>query len=646
MAVIQALRHTHPSDPVTVYIDNTGVVQTTQKWTDDDPRARLKQGGRAIWNRIQGMEAARLYWGGETTYKWIHSHVDKVERRQWKKEWAHKCACGGGGIGMCEPRHWHHQGNEEADEAATEGLNMERPTEAQLQCTFGEETWHLHHKGAVLQSHVGDSMTKELQRIRVKEMRERATKENLSKAQAWLSRREESDPSVVAFLAKDPKNSVRFTIRAWTGTLCTYKEEAKKAEKLGTKNEVYGDLLQGGRCRCCSKGVVEDEAHVWSCPGRQQIRDDFWRLQEAEVDDENADELEAAKQGWGQEMEGTEWQPWWASLGMVPKKVMLRLENDRAHSARAMLKNLARERLRLAKEMWDKRNETTLEWEKQKGIKDKKTAAAKRGWTFVGPRLGRRGRPRRAQEDLTSAAYVESRVRKDEKARLCSIFGVREGEERYAKWSKIRTARKRQESRLARAKGEGAGTDVTPWTTKTTVRFTQKKQPGAVMSKRLRQNQRRAEPACGACAVAGCDEPGTTTGRTCTRGERRCSNHRLIPCIGGLTACKCKLEREGTVGGRSRTEELRIRRGTVIRLKTDEEGVEDPWIEGTVRSITYAKRKPGVRYGQEHRKYEVDVREGQGAHMRADAPPIELWTVTTATLRRGGGWIIRDPADS
>ena len=53
MALLQALRNTHPLTPVDVYIDNGGVVATTNKRHHRDVRARMRQGGRAIWNRIE-----------------------------------------------------------------------------------------------------------------------------------------------------------------------------------------------------------------------------------------------------------------------------------------------------------------------------------------------------------------------------------------------------------------------------------------------------------------------------------------------------------------------------------------------------------------------------------------------------------------
>ena len=65
MALLQALRNTHPLTPADVHIYNGGVVATTNKRHHRDVRARMRQGGRALWNRIEG---ATTHTQGSTGY--------------------------------------------------------------------------------------------------------------------------------------------------------------------------------------------------------------------------------------------------------------------------------------------------------------------------------------------------------------------------------------------------------------------------------------------------------------------------------------------------------------------------------------------------------------------------------------------------
>ena len=80
------LRGVHPTQDVPVYIDNNGVLRNWDRGREDDPRGRLQQGGRALWNRILGMKRYRADrdQGGNTTPVWVHSHVDDKDRRERK----------------------------------------------------------------------------------------------------------------------------------------------------------------------------------------------------------------------------------------------------------------------------------------------------------------------------------------------------------------------------------------------------------------------------------------------------------------------------------------------------------------------------------------------------------------------------------
>jgi len=94
-------------------------------------------------------ELSRQIFHTRTDIKWIHSHADDVQRRKWKPDASHTCACGGikleDGSLACDPAHPHHIGNQLADELATLALgdedidiNSARPFESPV---MGEEDW-------------------------------------------------------------------------------------------------------------------------------------------------------------------------------------------------------------------------------------------------------------------------------------------------------------------------------------------------------------------------------------------------------------------------------------------------------------------------------------------------------------------------
>ena len=135
MALLQVLRGVHPSEDITVYIDNDGVILNWDKGRGDDPRGRLQQGGRAVWNRLMGIKRYRAEQGGATRLVWVHSHVDDKERRERKPRKGvapppnpKLCACGGDKKGHCIPSHHAHVGNDLADSLAEGGKHMKRAT--------------------------------------------------------------------------------------------------------------------------------------------------------------------------------------------------------------------------------------------------------------------------------------------------------------------------------------------------------------------------------------------------------------------------------------------------------------------------------------------------------------------------------------
>ena len=66
MALLQGLRSIHPAQDCEIFIDDTGVVDTWDKETRNNPGARLDRTGRAPWNMIQLLKRAGQRAGSRT----------------------------------------------------------------------------------------------------------------------------------------------------------------------------------------------------------------------------------------------------------------------------------------------------------------------------------------------------------------------------------------------------------------------------------------------------------------------------------------------------------------------------------------------------------------------------------------------------
>lgn len=313
MALLQVLRGVHPTQDVTVYIDNNGVLQNWDRGRGDDPRGRLQQGGRAVWNRILGMKRYRADQGGATTLVWVHSHVDDKDRRERKPKKGEgkgdtppmQCACGGNEKGHCIPEHHAHVGNELADSLAEGGKHMKQGHLLVREATFkGQGQWVDREKGQGKVQTLGKGGSQQLHRLageeRVvlrknrddnqayqggirkalkqvcQERRFRGLEEGGSKrGRAWEKAREKGEGGIRRKLCKQRDGSDRFRVRAWADVLPTYEGIAKKAGSGGVNpyREVYGEGFTG-ECQCCGAGQVEDSAHVFQhCTGGQEGRD-------------------------------------------------------------------------------------------------------------------------------------------------------------------------------------------------------------------------------------------------------------------------------------------------------------------------------------------------------------------------------------
>ena len=143
-AILQALLHTNPHDPLQMYCDNQGCVDTWEK--EGGTQQHHKMNNRAIWNRIYNMKDMRRELGTPTTMHWIQSHVQSEQKRTSNRS-NRQCACRKGSTRKeCttpgDLEHWMHEGNDKADELAKGTIDME-PINCIEEVARGEEEFIL-----------------------------------------------------------------------------------------------------------------------------------------------------------------------------------------------------------------------------------------------------------------------------------------------------------------------------------------------------------------------------------------------------------------------------------------------------------------------------------------------------------------------
>jgi ribonuclease HI/endonuclease/exonuclease/phosphatase family metal-dependent hydrolase len=128
MAILMALTNVHPRDPVVMYCDNQGCVDTWNKVVMGDTPVTLDAAcNRAMWSRVRQLVSYRRDVGTTTKLLWIHSHVDDGDRATDTKS-KYTCACRQGHRTECatassDPAgtRWMHAGNDTADSLAKAG---------------------------------------------------------------------------------------------------------------------------------------------------------------------------------------------------------------------------------------------------------------------------------------------------------------------------------------------------------------------------------------------------------------------------------------------------------------------------------------------------------------------------------------------
>lgn len=567
MALLQALRRTHPETRANIFIDNAGVVQTVSKDNWNNPRGRQTQGGRAVWNRIHALLATR----NETNIQWIHSHVDSKERRKWKENNKMVCACGGQGKRECDPEHQHHKGNERADKLAGDAIKKKIPKELQLQCLYGDETYHLVRGGIACQGNSVDVCNDAIMQDRIQDMQ---TEKAGKKANEWASRYTLASMHPTKNMASLKDVSTRFRVRMWVDNLPTYKNEAKKCQEGGIKHQLYGDSLEGGKCRCCHNEIETMHHLAMECQNEdlREIRDRTKMNIDAEWNREDL-QTEWEKITWMDEHQQYEgWKTEWAHTGMVPEEAyhkLTRVCSKHTQSiAMACIKETAAIQLKGTQEIWAKRNEIKQGWEKEVGIDTRRAELGRQQWKRRGnSEPGQKGKMKLPITNLKDSHYKETRMARERLEELTIELGAAKAREEMETW----TENRKVEKRLARAKTTQGKATIQTFTSQG-MRYPRTKSKTKQLSRHLRRYPKADTN--NTCTAANCDKPAVRLAMGCRRRDRRCQEHYMWSCRGKMTRCSCQTEENKTTEEKKQAEKS-LRQGDWIAINTD-----DGWVEG------------------------------------------------------------------
>jgi len=266
-AVLRALMAVNTHTDVNIYIDNLGVVQKAEGLADQGSRTtcRSKLTGRSTWRRILSLMHHRNESGAHTNYVWIHSHVDDPSRIGWNDKWLRPCGCGGITVNNrkeCDPEHKHHVGNALADELATEALDLPTSCDALDDPMNGEEDYHLRVRGEHVQSNIGDAIKNQqidaiLESFKASVDTDTGATRGAKNLEEWQCRWHVSCPAVNKKLMRNLDTSRRFRLKLWSGALPTYSNIHKRTHPHTSAHIVYGDEIEGGKCRACDMAVEE-----------------------------------------------------------------------------------------------------------------------------------------------------------------------------------------------------------------------------------------------------------------------------------------------------------------------------------------------------------------------------------------------------
>ena len=453
-ALLAALCSAPAVMPMHIYIDNLGVVQRWDKNKKEDTRGRAKDKARAIWNRIEHMRGYREAWGTKTRIAWVHSHVDEDKEKEGNEKEEKKaargshpplqCACGAP-KGECDVNHPHHRGNDMADAEAKQGMNSQDNTDTSAM--EGEDDWVMKVRGQLCEGDVKDDLTQA-----AVDRRRRAIGQSSSKrARMWHSAVSKADPYLRSVTMKLSTVSRRFIVRASTDTLPLYKHEVEKiGHKESTYTRMYGDMLGEGQCRRCGNGDIEDMHHVMvKCKcgkeGRMEMLKDIraaWKELGVEEHMDYIMYLDEPPMDWVQ---------WWGWIGLVPATVMQDIkQHGKNRALQAAMKKTVKLIAKAAENAWKVRNDEVQEWEKEQGIKDRKTEVRRAKGAMRGAVVIKRpvGRPKKQFHELCAASKRKI-LRDNAMATLTPVYGEEGAKKKHRQDQKEQKDREKRDAAAA-----------------------------------------------------------------------------------------------------------------------------------------------------------------------------------------------------
>ena len=312
--------------------------------------------------------------------KWVHSHVDEVGRRDTSKA-KYPCACGA--KDECNPEHWAHQGNEQADEQAKQGAYM--PMLPIEEAMSGDNCYVL---AKIDNSAIAQGIPRKW--IQKADLEATVTSEGCTSVNKMKRAKENSHQglfeSITKTLDKPGLPTWRFWARGILGCLPTHARMAKfaNASEDNAYSQVYaGDIGEEGCCPRCGEGKETQRHALWECK-ESEVR---WQRIDHMIEkkwDENNMNWKAVGWIWNTEDRYPEWTVENMMMGLTPSNIDT-LINLEIPSHFAVVKETAMMILKASSDIWESRNEALKEWmEQHDELKKRKETANRKGWTKQG----------------------------------------------------------------------------------------------------------------------------------------------------------------------------------------------------------------------------------------------------------------------
>ena len=306
----------------------------------------------------------------------------------------------------------------------------------------GEARYHMTYKGEVCQGDITTTLKLATHENRLSRM-ENSAKRTEREARDTIQM---SNDGMRKAVWKGSNIATRFITRAIGDRLPTYKNENELIQPGNAYEYMYGEALEGGKCKLCNEGSKETLGHILGeCEAGKEIKEKAVR------DVGNLWDSSETEGGWPMyDYIGThvgDWKQKWSWLGLIPKCIA---NTNTPATDSAIFKKVAKMLAQAGHNMWVNRAKKVREWEEEVGIAPRKAEVTGHKWNKPEGPKRKQGRPRKLEEEL-DPKYLKIRRRGDKIKEL--VGGGMSEVEAKAQAKREGREEEKKDAHIAAAKG-------------------------------------------------------------------------------------------------------------------------------------------------------------------------------------------------